>query len=60
MNDAESDTPHATSKTHSWKPTINEKISIIKDIAAAGVGVAMRAWVLVLGFEVAEMLPLSR
>jgi diacylglycerol kinase len=38
----------------------NEKIAIIKDIAAAGVGVAMLAWVLVLGFEVAEMLPLSR
>lgn len=36
----------------------NEKIAIIKDIAAAGV--AMLAWVLVLGFEVAEMLPLSR
>jgi hypothetical protein len=61
MNDAESDaTPHATSKTHSWKPAINEKIAIIKDIAAAGVGVAMWAWLLALGFEVAEMLPLSR
>ena len=38
----------------------NEKIAIIKDIAAAGVGVAMLAWLLVLGFEVAEMLPLLR
>lgn len=34
----------------------NEKIGIIKDIAAAGVGVAMFAWLLVLGFELEEML----
>lgn len=34
----------------------NEKIRIIKDIAAAAVGIAMLAWVLVLGFEVEEML----
>lgn len=34
----------------------NEKIGIIKDIAAAGVGIAMFAWLLVLGFEVEEML----
>jgi diacylglycerol kinase (ATP) len=34
----------------------NEKIGIIKDIAAAGVGIAMLAWALVLGFEVEEML----
>ncbi len=34
----------------------NEKIGIIKDIAAAGVGIAMAAWLLVLGFEVEEML----
>jgi diacylglycerol kinase (ATP) len=34
----------------------NDKIGIIKDIAAAGVGIAMLAWVLVLGFEVEEML----
>ena len=34
----------------------NEKIGIIKDIAAAGVGVAMLAWLLVLGFEVEEVL----
>lgn len=33
----------------------NEKIAIIKDIAAAGVGVAMLAWLLVLGFELASM-----
>ena len=34
----------------------NEKIGIIKDIAAAGVGIAMLVWLLVLGFEVEEML----
>jgi diacylglycerol kinase len=34
----------------------NEKIGIIKDIAAAGVGIVMFAWLLVLGFEVEEML----
>lgn len=34
----------------------NDKIAIIKDIAAAGVGIAMLAWLLVLGFEVEEML----
>ena len=34
----------------------NDKIGIIKDIAAAGVGIAMLAWLLVLGFEVQEML----
>ncbi|MCU0810977.1 MAG: diacylglycerol kinase [Thiobacillaceae bacterium] len=34
----------------------DEKIGIIKDIAAAGVGVAILAWVLVLGFELEEML----
>lgn len=33
-----------------------EKIGIIKDTAVAGVGIAMLAWVLVLGFEVEEML----
>ena len=33
----------------------NEKIGIIKDICAAAVGIAMFAWVLVLGFEVEEM-----
>ena len=34
----------------------DEKIGIIKDIAAAGVGVALLAWILVLGFELEEML----
>ncbi|MEW5771448.1 MAG: diacylglycerol kinase [Pseudomonadota bacterium] len=34
----------------------NEKIRVIKDIAAAGVGIAMFAWLLVLGFELEEML----
>jgi diacylglycerol kinase len=34
----------------------NEKIGIIKDIAASSVGVAMLAWLLVLGFEIEEML----
>jgi diacylglycerol kinase len=34
----------------------NEKIGVIKDIAAAAVGIAMFAWLLVLGFEVEEML----
>jgi diacylglycerol kinase (ATP) len=34
----------------------NEKIKIIKDIAAAGVGIAMFAWLLVLGFEAEEMI----
>jgi diacylglycerol kinase len=34
----------------------NDKIGIIKDIAAAGVGIAMLAWLLVLGFEAGEML----
>jgi diacylglycerol kinase len=34
----------------------NKKIGIIKDIAAAGVGIVMFAWLLVLGFELEEML----
>jgi len=34
----------------------NEKIRVIKDIAAAAVGIAMLARLLVLGFEVEEML----
>lgn len=33
----------------------NEKIGIIKDIAAAAVGIAMFAWLMVLAFEVEEM-----
>lgn len=37
----------------------NDKIRIIKDIAAAGVGIAMFAWLLVLGFEVEEMVRLA-
>ena len=32
----------------------NEKIGIIKDIAAAGVGIVMFAWLIVLGFEVEQ------
>ena len=34
----------------------NEKIGIIKDIEAAAVGIALFVWLLVLGFEVEEML----
>jgi diacylglycerol kinase len=34
----------------------NDKIGIIKDIAAASVGVALLAWLLVLGFEIEEIL----
>ncbi len=33
----------------------SQKIAVIKDIAAAAVGVAMLTWLLVLGFEVEEM-----
>lgn len=33
----------------------NEKIAVIKDIAAAAVALSMVAWLLVLGFEVEEM-----
>jgi len=33
----------------------NEKIGIIKDIAAAGVGIALFAWALVLGFELEKL-----
>ena len=33
----------------------NEKIGIIKDIAAAAVGIAMLVWILVLGFEIEEV-----
>ncbi|MEW5787169.1 MAG: diacylglycerol kinase [Pseudomonadota bacterium] len=38
------------------EPRYSEKIAVIKDIAAAAVGLAMLAWLLVLGFEVEEML----
>jgi diacylglycerol kinase len=34
----------------------DDKIGVIKDIAAAAVGIAMFTWLLVLGFEVEEML----
>lgn len=34
----------------------NEKIGIIKDVAAAGVGIAIFTWMRVLGFEAEEML----
>lgn len=37
----------------------NEKIRIIKDIAAAGVGVAMLVWILVLGLEIEQMVRMS-
>ena len=33
----------------------NERIAVIKDIAAAAVALSMLAWLLVLGFEVEEM-----
>ncbi len=33
----------------------NEKIKIIKDIAAAGVGISLFAWIVVLGVESASM-----
>lgn len=34
----------------------NEKIRVIKDIAAAGAGIAILAWLIVLGTEISEML----
>lgn len=36
----------------------NEKIKIIKDIAAAGVGIAIFVWLIVLGVEVKRLLVL--
>jgi diacylglycerol kinase len=33
----------------------NEKIGVIKDIAAAAVGVSIAVWCVVLGFEIAQM-----
>jgi diacylglycerol kinase (ATP) len=33
----------------------NEKIRVIKDIAAAAVGISIFVWILVLGFEVLQM-----
>jgi diacylglycerol kinase (ATP) len=41
------------------EPRFSEKIAVIKDIAAAAVGIAMFAWLLVLAFEVEEMLRLA-
>jgi diacylglycerol kinase len=41
------------------EPRYSEKIAIIKDIAAAAVGIAMFAWLLVLAFEVEEMIRLA-
>ncbi len=38
----------------------NEKIKIIKDIAAAAVGLAILVWVVVLAVEIGEMLPAAR
>jgi len=40
------------------EPRFSEKIAVIKDIAAAAVGIAMFAWLLVLIFEVEEMVRL--
>jgi diacylglycerol kinase (ATP) len=34
----------------------NERIRVIKDMAAAAVGIAILVWLVVLGFEVEEML----
>ncbi|MBK8288981.1 MAG: diacylglycerol kinase [Cellvibrionales bacterium] len=34
----------------------NEKIKIIKDIAAAGVGIAILVWLIVLGVELSRLL----
>ncbi|MEW5832074.1 MAG: diacylglycerol kinase [Campylobacterota bacterium] len=38
----------------------NEKILIIKDIAAAAAGISIFAWLAVLAFELVELLPLLR
>ncbi|MBK9019579.1 MAG: diacylglycerol kinase [Sulfuritalea sp.] len=37
----------------------NEKIKVIKDIAAAGVGIAIFAWIIVLGVELHRLLDLA-
>ena len=34
----------------------NEKIKVIKDIAAAGVGIAIFVWIIVLGVELSRLL----
>ena len=38
----------------------NEKIKVIKDIAAAAVGLAILTWLTVLGVEVADMFGVGR
>ena len=37
----------------------NEKIKVIKDIAAAGIGIAISAWLIVLGVELSRLLALA-
>jgi len=37
----------------------NEKIKVIKDIAAAGVGIAIFVWIIVLGVELSRLLDLA-
>lgn len=37
----------------------NEKIKIIKDIAAAGVGIAILVWLIVLGVEMSRLLDIA-
>jgi diacylglycerol kinase len=37
----------------------NEKIKVIKDIAAAGVGIAILVWIIVLGVELSRLLDLA-
>jgi diacylglycerol kinase len=37
----------------------NEKIKVIKDIAAAGVGIAIFVWLIVLGVELSRLLELA-
>ena len=37
----------------------NEKIKVIKDIAAAGVGIAILTWLIVLGVELSRLLELA-
>ena len=38
------------------QPNRDERIKVVKDIAAAGAGLAILAWVVVLGVEIGEML----
>jgi diacylglycerol kinase len=37
----------------------NEKIKVIKDIAAAGVGITIFVWIIVLGVELSRLLDLA-